>query len=120
MIRVVVEINRGAACHRLVVQSSNIRAALSIVEEHYLDGGEARVVFPIDPEPFFVREPGAAGLVEVQPAGERPSGPGSGAGGCRGGNESSARAETPRSVLSETAGSHPQENFDRPEHFRSV
>lgn len=71
MIRVVVEINRGTGRQRLVVQSSDIRAAMSVVEEHYLDGGEARVVFPIDPEPFFVRDPGAvAGLVEIETVGE--------------------------------------------------
>lgn len=66
MIRVVIEVCQEAARYRLTVQSSSIRAALSVVEEHYLAGGEARVVFPIEPEPFFVTGSGAAGLIGIE------------------------------------------------------
>lgn len=71
MIRVVVEVREGSARHRLMVQSRSIQGALSIVEEHYLDGSDAQIVFPIEPETFFVRDSNAvAGLIETEAVGD--------------------------------------------------
>lgn len=57
MIEVLVEV--GAERARLAVRARSIPGALGVAEEHCLDG-EARLVFPIDPERFFAgRAPGA-------------------------------------------------------------
>jgi hypothetical protein len=53
MIRVAVEVSSGAARFRAAVWAESIERALSLVKAHY-PGGEARVVFPIEPEEFFV------------------------------------------------------------------
>jgi hypothetical protein len=53
MIRVSVEICSGAARFRAAVWAESIERALSLVKAHY-PGGEARVVFPIESEAFFV------------------------------------------------------------------
>ncbi|MBA2441541.1 MAG: hypothetical protein H0V53_03940 [Rubrobacter sp.] len=52
MVRVVIEVCEGEARHRVTVRAASIPGGLSLAEEHHLDG-EARVVFPIDPETFF-------------------------------------------------------------------
>ena len=62
MIRVSVEVGSGIACFNVAVRAESIRRAVGIVETRY-PGSEAQVVFPIDPEPFFVRELAA----EVEP-----------------------------------------------------
>ena len=53
MIQVTIEVGRDAARRQVTVQAGSIPGALSLAEEHCLDG-EARVVFPIEPETFFV------------------------------------------------------------------
>ena len=53
MIRVAVEVRTGAARFRAAVWAESIERALSLVKDRY-PGGEPRVVFPIEPEAFFV------------------------------------------------------------------
>ena len=120
MIRVVVEINWGTVRQRLVIQSSDIRTAMSVVEEHYLDGDEARVVFPIDPESFFVWDPDAvAGLIEIETIGEKPLEPDAGAPSEHG----AGNMETPPIVVEEVVKSPPMKSYDGPDrsdHARSA
>lgn len=54
MIRVSVEVFSGAASFRAAVWAEGIEQALSLTRTCY-PGGEARVVFPIEPEAFFVK-----------------------------------------------------------------
>lgn len=53
MIRVSVEVRSGAARFRAAVWAESIERALSLVKARY-PGGEAGVIFPIEPEAFFV------------------------------------------------------------------
>ena len=53
VIRISVEVGRGAARHRVAVQAESIERALEIVERQN-SGCEAKVAFPIEPEAFFV------------------------------------------------------------------
>jgi hypothetical protein len=53
MIRVSVEVCSGTARFRAGVWAESIERALSLVKVRY-PGGEARVIFPIEPEAFFV------------------------------------------------------------------
>ena len=53
MIRISVQLTRGAARYRVAVQAESIERALEIVERQN-PGCEAKVAFPIDPEGFFV------------------------------------------------------------------
>jgi hypothetical protein len=53
VIRISVEVGRGAARHRVAVQAESIKRALEIVERQN-PGCEAKVAFPIEPEAFFV------------------------------------------------------------------
>lgn len=52
MIRVAVEVCTGAARFRAAVWAESIERALSLARARY-PGGEARVIFPIEPEAFF-------------------------------------------------------------------
>lgn len=52
MIRVSVEICSEVARFRAAVWAENIERAVSLVKMHY-PGGEAKVIFPIEPEVFF-------------------------------------------------------------------
>lgn len=63
MIRVSVEVCSGAARFRAAVWAESIERALSLVRARY-PGGEARVIFPIEPEAFFV-DGGAPALEAV-------------------------------------------------------
>jgi hypothetical protein len=58
MVKVSVEVRSGTARFRVGVQAQSIRKALSMVGGRYPQG-EVRVLFPIEPEGFFVREPTA-------------------------------------------------------------
>ena len=58
MIRISVEVGRGAARCRVAVQAESIEWALEIVERQN-PGCEAEVAFPIDPEVYFVSNTGA-------------------------------------------------------------
>ena len=53
MIKVSVEVSRGAARYRVAVQAESIKRALEIVESQD-SSCAAKVVFPIEPEEFFV------------------------------------------------------------------
>ena len=53
MIRVSIEICNGAARIRAAVWAKSIERALSLVRARYPDD-EVRVIFPIEPEAFFV------------------------------------------------------------------
>ena len=56
MIRVSMEVREGAALSTAIVQAESIREAVNITRRRY-PGREVRVVFPIDPEDFFVQAP---------------------------------------------------------------
>jgi hypothetical protein len=66
VIRVSMEVRSGAARFRAVVWAENIVRALSLVRGRY-PGCEARVLFPIEPESFFVAPGGAPWVEEVVP-----------------------------------------------------
>ena len=53
MIRISVEVSRGAARFRVAVQAESIKRALEIVESQN-PSCSAKVVFPIKPEEFYV------------------------------------------------------------------
>ena len=58
MIRISVEVRRGAARYGVAAQAESIERALEIVERQN-PGCEAKVAFPIDPEVYFVSNTGA-------------------------------------------------------------
>ena len=62
MIEVLIEV--GAERARLAVRARSIPGALGVAEEHCPDG-EARLVFPIDPERFFAGFGGRGALPDV-------------------------------------------------------
>lgn len=68
MVKVSVEIRSGTARFRVGLRARSIREALSLVGGKFPQR-EVRVVFPIDPEGFFVREPwvlaGIAGSEQI-------------------------------------------------------
>jgi len=66
MVKVSVEVRSGAARFRVGVQAQSIRQALGVVGARY-PHSEVRVIFPIEPEGFFVegRAAARAGLVEA-------------------------------------------------------
>ncbi len=53
MIKVSVEVREGAAFSRVAVQADTISRAVSIMKGCH-PGRDVRVVFPIDPEDFFL------------------------------------------------------------------
>ncbi len=55
MIQVSVEVREGDAPFRVAVQAESIGLAVSTIERHH-PGSDVRVVFPIDPEEFFLAE----------------------------------------------------------------
>lgn len=55
MIRVTVEVVDGAAPVTVPVEGKTLLDALAAAKERYL-GADVRVVFPIGPEEFFVRD----------------------------------------------------------------
>ena len=56
MIRVSMEVREGATLSRTAVQAESIREAVSITRRRY-PGRDVRVIFPIDPEDFFIEGP---------------------------------------------------------------
>jgi hypothetical protein len=56
MVRVSVEVCSGTVRFRVSVQAKNIRRALGLVGGRY-PHGEVRLVFPVEPEGFFVCGP---------------------------------------------------------------
>ncbi len=64
MVRVSIEVRSGAARFRVGIRASNIRRAVSLAEGLYTSS-DVRVIFPIDPEGFFIEDPFAEeGLLE--------------------------------------------------------
>jgi hypothetical protein len=62
MVRISVEVRSGTARFRVGVQAPSIRKAPSMVAGRY-PRGVVRVLFPIEPEGFFVVEPSAPARV---------------------------------------------------------
>jgi hypothetical protein len=56
VVRVSIEVRSGAATFRVAVQAESIERALSLVGGSYPVSNDVRVVFPIDPEGFFVED----------------------------------------------------------------
>jgi hypothetical protein len=56
MIRVCIEVGEGRALSRTTVQAESLREAVSIARRRY-PGHDVRVMFPIDPEDFFIDRP---------------------------------------------------------------
>jgi hypothetical protein len=56
VIRVSIEVRNGATRLRVGVQASSIQRAISLVGNAFHSAGDLRVVFPIDPEGFFVED----------------------------------------------------------------
>ena len=54
MVRISVEVRTGSTRFRVAVWAEGIEQALSLTSVCY-PGGEARVIFPIEPEAFFVK-----------------------------------------------------------------
>ena len=67
MIRVAIEVvSRDAARLRVSIQADSIRRAVSVVEPVY-PKADIRVLHPIEPETFFVRDTAAStGMVESE------------------------------------------------------
>ncbi len=61
MVRISVEVKSGTASYRVAVQAQSIERALEIVQSQN-PTKECVVRFPIDPEAFFVKEVGVAGV----------------------------------------------------------
>ena len=58
MVRVSIEVRSGAARFRVGIQASSIQRAVSLAES-LNSSSNVRVIFPIDPEGFFVGDPSA-------------------------------------------------------------
>ena len=56
MVRVSMEVRSGAARFRVGIQASSIQGAVSLAKGLY-SASDVRVIFPIDPEGFFVEDP---------------------------------------------------------------
>ena len=66
MVKVSVELRSGTACFRVGVQAPSIREALGLIGGRY-PRREVRVVFPVEAEGFFVRQPAtSAGIVGTE------------------------------------------------------
>jgi hypothetical protein len=55
MIRISIEVRSGTARFKVSAQAESIEGALEITKR-YNSGKECKVVFPIDPEGFFVED----------------------------------------------------------------
>ena len=66
MVRVMIEVDSGSARFRVAVRAQNIQRAVSLAKTRY-SSSNIRVVFPIDPEGFFGKDPATqAELVELE------------------------------------------------------
>ncbi len=68
MIRISMEVREGTALSRATVQAESIREAVSLARRS-CPGCDVRVIFPIDPEDFFGKDP-ARGNSWVRLSGE--------------------------------------------------
>jgi hypothetical protein len=65
MIEVSIQVGSSDICFEIAVQAESIRQALSIAGDRYA-GSDLRVVFPIKPETFFVKDLAAAAeMIEI-------------------------------------------------------
>ena len=55
MVRVAIEVRSGVARFRVGIQASSIQRAVSLAQRLYT-ASDVRVIFPIDPEGFFVED----------------------------------------------------------------
>jgi hypothetical protein len=55
VVRVSIEVRSGAARFRVEIQASSIQRAVSVVEGSH-SASDVRVIFPIDPEDFYVED----------------------------------------------------------------
>jgi hypothetical protein len=63
MIKIAIEVRSSAARFKVALLAESIEGALEIAKR-YNPGKECQVVFPIDPESFFVEDdPGRGGVV---------------------------------------------------------
>ena len=66
MVKVSIEVRKGASCLVVAVQAESIRRAVSLLEAGYT-GADLRLKCPIEPECFFVNDAAArAGIVEIK------------------------------------------------------
>ena len=56
MIKVSMEVREGTALSTATVEAESIREAVSITRRRY-PGHDVRVMFPIEPEDFFIESP---------------------------------------------------------------
>jgi hypothetical protein len=66
MVRISVEVTSGAARFRVMIQAHSIQRALEVVSRQN-PGRDVGVVFPIDPETYFVRDCGAVSGAQCLP-----------------------------------------------------
>ena len=65
MIKIAIEVKSGTTSFKVAVQAESIEGALEVVKRCHA-GKECAVVFPIDPEDFFVEDdPGRGGMVRT-------------------------------------------------------
>ena len=65
MIKISIEVKSGAATFKVAVQAESIEQALKIAKR-YNSGKECKVVFPSNPEVFFVEDGLSRGGVVVE------------------------------------------------------
>ena len=66
MVKVSIEVRKGATRFVVGVQAESIQRAVSFLGERY-SGAEVRVKYPIDPEEFFVNDLAArVGIVGIE------------------------------------------------------
>ncbi len=67
MVKVSMEVRKGASRFAVAVRAESFQRAVSLVRGRY-PGGDCRVLFPTNSEDFVAADPARAGIVE-QPAG---------------------------------------------------
>ena len=67
MVKVSIEVRKGASRFAVAVSAESMRRAVSLVRGRY-PGGDCRVLFPVDPKDVFVADPAA--LAEIAEPGQ--------------------------------------------------
>jgi hypothetical protein len=70
VVKVSIEVRKGASRFAVAVSAESMRRAVSLVQGRY-PGGDCRVLFPVNPEEFFAEDAaaGAAAFGVEHPAG---------------------------------------------------
>ena len=70
MVKVSMEVRKGASRFAVAVRAESLQRAVSLVRGRH-PGGECRVLFPVNPEELFAEDPAApaVGFGAEQPAG---------------------------------------------------